>query len=238
MKKIIMGCVLALMILTACAPQTPTEPPSSPMVEQPGGGTVPEDDGFTPIESVVVNQLSENLDLNIKDILVVKNEVIEFNDGCLGVSMPEVMCAQVITPGRIIVLEADGVQYEYHVSEDGARIQPATLALTWSRDGGIAGFCDRLIVFLSGEIYGSQCKSGDGRMGVFSSLLSSEEREQFSAWISKNGTATLDVSDPKGTTDGMSLVIEFYGMGKGKPGKPVQQEIFIWAQETFNKLYK
>ncbi|HSG42599.1 MAG TPA: hypothetical protein VLA72_05540 [Anaerolineales bacterium] len=237
MKKIINCCILVLMLLTACAPQTPTEPTSSLFIEQPESGTAPDKSGLTPVESVVAKQLSDNLDFDIKDITVVKNEVVEFNDGCLGVSMPEAMCAQVITPGRIIELEANGLQYEYHVSEDGSRIQPATLALTWSREGGFAGFCDRLTVFLSGEVYGSQCK-GDGRMSTFSSLLSAKELDQFSTWMAKHGTVTLDASDPKGTADGMSLVIEFYGMGKGKPGKPVQQEIFIWAQETFHKLYK
>lgn len=238
MKKLFIGCILSLVILSACAPQPPTEPPSSLIIEQPDSGDSPDMGDFSSVEFVVVKQLSNNLGLNIDDISVVENKVVEFKDGCLGVSMPEVMCAQVITPGRVIVLESDGVKYEYHVSEDGSRIQPATLALIWSRDGGFAGFCDRLTVFLSGEIYGSQCKSGDSRMNVFSLLLSSEERDQFSAWILEYGTATLDASDPKGTADGMSLVIEFYGMGKGKPGKPVQQEIFTWAQETFAILYK
>ncbi|HSM71928.1 MAG TPA: hypothetical protein VK851_10330, partial [Anaerolineales bacterium] len=169
---------------------------------------------------------------------VVENEVVEFNDGCLGVSMQDVMCAQVITPGHIIVLEADDIRYEYHTNEDGSRIQPATLALTWSRDGGIAGFCDRLTIFLSGEIYGSQCKSEDGRMKTFATLLTVEERNQFNQWIGEYGEKTLDESDPKGTADGMLLVIELFGYGKGKPGKSVQQEIFSWAQKVFQELYK
>jgi hypothetical protein len=172
-------------------------------------------------------------------VSVVKNEVVEFSDGCLGVPLQDVMCAQVITPGRIVVLEADGTQYEYHTNEDGSRIQPATLALTWSREGGIVGFCDRLTVFLSGEIFGSQCKSQpEGTMGTFADLLTANERLQFNDWIDKYGQTTLDASDPKGTADGMLLVIELFGNGKGKPGKPVQQEIFTWAQEVFQELYK
>lgn len=190
------------------------------------------------VEDAVVKQLAQNLGLTESDISVVSDVGIEFPDSCMGVSMDDVMCAQVITPGHIIVLEADGVQYEYHTSDDGTRIQPATLALNWKREGGIAGFCDSLTVFLSGEIYGNQCKLEDGRMETFSSLLTSSERSKFDTWIGKYGQVTLDESDPKNVSDSMDLVIEFYGMGNGKPGKPVQQEIFTWAQELFQKLYK
>jgi len=48
---------------------------------------------------------------------------------------------------------------------------------------------------------------------------------------------SLDASDPKGVADGMTVVLEFSGMGKSKPGKPVEKELFLWAQELFNKLY-
>ena len=190
------------------------------------------------VGSVLITQLSENLGLDADTVSVVSNSPAEFSDTCLGVAMRDVMCAEVITPGRIVVLEADGVQYEYHVSDDGTRIQPATLALTWKREGGIAGFCDGLTVFLSGEVYGNQCKSQpNGTMGVFADLLSAGEMDQFNEWINDYGSVTLDASDPKGVADGMSNVVVLFGYGSGKPGKPVESEIFAWAQELFQKLY-
>jgi len=236
MNKIIFGFVVLLLTVTACAPQAPTESPSI-IIEQPEDEVIT-GAGLSPLEYAVVNQLSKNLGLDIKDVSVSKNEIVEFGDGCLGVPMQDVMCAQVITSGHVIVLEANGTYYEYHTDEDGLRMQPATIALTWSRDGGIAGFCDRLTVFLSGEVFGSQCKSQDGRMGIFTDLLSVKERSQFNSWMGQYGEKTLDASDPKGTADGMLLVIELFGDGKGKPGKPVQEEIFTWAQAVFQELYK
>jgi hypothetical protein len=218
-------------------PQTPTEPPSI-IINEPGQNDSSTGETLSPVEYAVVDQLSENLDLNINDIDVIENKEIEFSDACLGVPLQDVMCAQVITPGRIIVLEANGVQYEYHTNDDVSQIQPATLALTWSRDGGFAGFCDRLTVFLSGEVYASQCSPQSEEVGTFSSLLSRDEREQYSAWMSKYREVTLDASDPKGVADGMSLLIKFHGLGKSKPGKPVQQEIFTWSQNLFQKLYE
>jgi len=189
-------------------------------------------------EDAVIRQLSHNLGLKESDVSVISNAAVDFPDSCLGVAMENIMCAQTVTPGRIIVLEALGIQYEYHTSKDGSRIQPATLALTWKREGGLAGFCDNLTVFLSGEIYGDQCKSQpSGTMGTIASLLSSAERSQFSAWMSKYGQATLDASDPKGVADGMTNIVELFGNGTGKPGKPIEREIFIWVQDLYQKLY-
>ena len=190
------------------------------------------------IESALIAQLAINLGLNQSDISVVSSEKMEFADACLGVVMQGVMCAEVITPGYVVVLEVGGIQYEYHVSDDGRLIQPATLALTWKREGGFVGFCDSLTVFLSGEVYGNQCKSQpNGTMGTFATLLSPDEKDQFTAWIEDYGSVTLDASDPKGTADGMTNEVVLFGNGKGKPGKPVEGDIFTWAQELFQKLY-
>lgn len=188
-------------------------------------------------EDAVIKQLAQNLDLNESDVSVVSDVAVEFADSCLGVYMENVMCAQIVTPGRIILLEANGIQYEYHTSSDGSQVQPATLALTWKREGGIAGFCDSLTVFLSGEIYGNQCKAPDGRMGIFANLLSASEQRQFNTWISKYGQASLDASDPKNVSDRMTLTLVLYGNGEGQPSKDVQAALFKWAQDLYQKLY-
>ena len=102
------------------------------------------------VEQKASAQLAANLGLDAGAISILSNSEVEFGDACLGVSMLGMTCAQVVTPGRIVVLEADGIQFEYHVNSDGTLIQPATLALNWTRNGGIAGFCNVLTVFLSG----------------------------------------------------------------------------------------
>jgi hypothetical protein len=189
-------------------------------------------------EEEVIKQLAENLSLQEGDISVVSRSEVEFGDECLGVAMEQVTCVEVVTPGQIIVLEANDIQYEYHVSSDGARIQPATLALTWKREGGIAGFCDSLTVFLSGEVYGNKCKSEpNSTMDTFSHLLSANEQEQFDTWISKYGQVTLDVSDPAGVADRMEVKLVLYGLRDTQPSKTEQQQMFSWAQDLFQKLY-
>jgi hypothetical protein len=190
------------------------------------------------LEEMVIKQLAMNLGLKEDSISVVSSSDVEFADSCLGVAIQDISCAQVITSGKIIVLESEGIQYEYHVSADGSLVQPASFALVWSREGGIAGFCDRLTVFRSGEIYGSQCKSQpNGTMGTFANTLSEQERQQFDVWSKDFGEVTLDASDPKGVSDAMEVKLQFYGTGKGSLTKADEQALILWAQTVFQKLY-
>jgi hypothetical protein len=247
MKKVFIGLIVLMFMLAACAPGSTEQPsflnddPSYPNPSYPGP-SYPNDSSpvtWTPVEEAVIKQLAGNLGLKIGDISVVSNESIEFSDSCMDVSMPEVMCAQVITPGHIIVIEADGVQYEYHTDEDGTRITPATVALTWKREGGIAGFCDNLSVFLSGEVYGSQCRTGDSRMATFVYLFSATEQKQFASWAAKYEEVNIDASDPKGVSDRMVVTLTFIGQGDQQV-IPVtdQQEMLEFAQALYQDLYK
>lgn len=189
------------------------------------------------VEKVVVKQLAANLGLKESDISVVSNTTIEFNDACMGVAMEGITCAQVVTPGHIIVLEAKGVQYEYHTNADGSRVQPATLAMVWKREGGIAGFCDTMTIFRSGEVYTLQCKpQSKGKMGTFADLLSSNEQQQFMDWMATFGQANLDASDPNGVADRMVVTLELFGTGSQQVAKADQQTLFEFAQNLFKKL--
>jgi hypothetical protein len=189
------------------------------------------------VEQVVIKQLAANLGLQESDISVVSSTTIEFNDACLGVAMEGVTCAQVVTPGHIIVLEANGVQYEYHSDTDGSRIQPATLAMVWKREGGIAGFCDTLTVFRSGEVYANRCKpQPDGKMGTFANLLSANQQKQFMDWMAQFGQASLDASDPQGVADRMVVTLDFFGAGKKQLTKADQAALFEFAQNLYQKL--
>ena len=190
------------------------------------------------MEEVVIKQLATNLGLKESDISVLSNSEVEFGDACLDVAMPEVMCAQVVTPGQIIVLEANANQYEYHVSADGTRIQPATLALTWKREGGIAGFCDSLTIFLSGEVYGNQCKSQpNGTEGILKEMLSKTELDLFNKLMTELGQVNIDASDPEGVSDRMSIELNVYGKGTGQLSDADKQELLSMVQSLFQKLF-
>lgn len=221
-----------MMLLAACAPQAqPTEDPATeaPLTqpaEEPGN-----------LGDVLVRRLSENLGLDPGGIVVKTEKETEFSNACLDLVIPEVACAQVITPGRIFILEANGMEYEYHTTSAGETILPATLALIWTREGGIAGFCDRLTVYLSGEVSASNCRSQPNETsGTMAALLAAAQIKGFNAWYLKYGETTLDESDPAGVSDRMTNTLEFFGTGTAKPGRADQQALFDWAKTLFQKL--
>ena len=190
-------------------------------------------------EESVAARLAFNLGLDVAEVVVVSSKDVEFPDSCLGVVMQDVLCAEVITPGKIIMLKANGLEFEYHVNEDGSHAQPATLALTWTRDGGIAGFCDKLTVYLSGEAYGSNCRSTqpDATVKSFAELLTSREQKQFFAWVKEYGQVSLDISDPVMAADRMVVTLEFSGVGGDQPTPEEEQVMVEFAQSMDANLF-
>jgi len=185
------------------------------------------------VQDAVKSHLASLLGIEADRVTVISDTEVEWPDSCLGVAREGVMCATIVTPGQLIELDANGIQYEYHTNENGSEIQPATLALTWKRSGGIAGFCDSLTVYLSGETTANDCK-GDVRNGS----LPPAEIKQLSTWVAQYGQANLDASDPAGVSDRMTRQLSLFGKGNGRPAETDQQELFTWAQDWYQRFYK
>jgi hypothetical protein len=100
------------------------EPPAT----DPGGGTGSEPPSACTMEypnectatAAAVADLAARLDLKEDAITVVSVERVDWPDACLGVSQPGVACAEIITTGYRIILEANDQKYEYH-TDGGAR---------------------------------------------------------------------------------------------------------------------
>lgn len=59
------------------------------------------------------------LGLGLQSVRIVAVEKVDWPDPCLGIPDPLELCAQVITPGYRIVLDANGQQVIYHTDETG-----------------------------------------------------------------------------------------------------------------------
>jgi hypothetical protein len=186
-----------------------------------------------PAQDPVRKHLASMLGMDASQITVVSDTEVEWPDSCLGVAQEGMMCAMIVTPGHLIILQANNINYEYHTNDDGSQIQPATFALTWKRSGGVAGFCDSLTVYLSGEVSGNNCKA-DARTG---SLLPAEMK-QLENWAVQFGRTDLDASDPVGVSDRMMRQLSLFGNGSAQPSGADQQALFTWAQNLFQRLYK
>jgi hypothetical protein len=236
-KYILICIVLLILILTACSPAAQATEEPSTVDEQPAPTHLPVD--LSPAQRAALTALSENLGLPTDEITVVSTEAVEWPDSCLGIKGSELSCAQVITPGFRVTLEANGKQVEYRTNQDGTQIEPATVAITWKREGGIAGFCDSMTVYLSGEVEASSCKQGQQVEGRLIDVLSEEEFAKLDEWLSTYGNVNIDASDPKGVADRMVVTLTFTGTGSQRTlAESTEQELLSLVQELYQRLYK
>lgn len=233
MNKVLIVVVLIILMLAACSPQAAaTELP--PVIED-SATQISED--LTPAQQAAISELARNLGLSEDQIRIVSTEAVEWPDSCLGISEDDTACAEVITPGYSVILDVNGNQVEYRTNEDGTVLIPATPALTWERVGGIAGFCDNITVYLSGEMRASNCNTAKATENRLSDVLSTEEIAMLNEWISTYGEVEIDASDPKGVSDRMTVNLKLFGTGSEQiSSTEVEQALLQFAQTLNNKL--
>lgn len=98
-------------------------------VRTPDSETPAETQEITAPEAVLRGRdwLAEELGVAADQVEIVRMEEMQWPDACLGLSKPDEMCAQVITPGWLIIFEVNGKQYEVHTDETGSSICMACL---------------------------------------------------------------------------------------------------------------
>ncbi|MEA3375799.1 MAG: hypothetical protein U9R72_06335 [Chloroflexota bacterium] len=100
----IVGVVVLTFALSACGPGTPG--PAGPPSELPGG-----------VEVAAKEALSDHIGVPVEDIQVAEAEQRDWPDACLGLAEEGEACAQVITPGWEITLQAGGEEYTLRTDE-------------------------------------------------------------------------------------------------------------------------
>lgn len=235
-EKLFFLVTLLILIITACAPESVPTEESSNMDEQPAA--TQSGIALTSAQRAAITAISGNLDLPADKITLVSTEAVDWPDNCLGVREEGLDCAQATTPGFRIILQANGREVEYRTNEDGTHIRPATVLLTWKREGGIAGFCDFMTIYLSGEVHGSSCKGSQYIEQRLLDVLSKEEIANLDEWMQSYGSVSIDASDPKGVSDRMVVTLTFTGLGsQNTVSSSFQQELRSFAQDLYQRLY-
>lgn len=117
-RNIIFILMLFVIILSACAPQTPAQ---SPGPQQPSGGLVTKDKA--PFAIAAKAALSQKLGIPEEKISFVSADGVQWTDSCFGLGGPAESCLQAITPGYKVILSAEGKQYEIHTDESGSAVR-------------------------------------------------------------------------------------------------------------------
>ena len=330
---------LATAVATEEAPEEATiEATSEPTAEAAGGES-------TDMGAMVSQALAQHLQIDVAQIEVVTVEPTEWPDACLGVYTADMMCAQVITPGYLVILAVDGEQYEYHTNSDGSFMQLASapeasvgdvliswqqtydicqaaqfgrdgvaygpcmgvmmggklvspereaelgdfiatyapfeaetaagsvifsglgdtvatpaeqrmiaewariatqeaaagsadaswgLALAWHREGGLAGFCDDLTAYLTGQLHATSCR-GEAAQEVGTRQMNADELAQLYAWTDEYAPFEF-IHDDGAAADAMKVTLTFAGEGESEADEATQQAIVAFAQELYGAL--
>ena len=113
------------LLLAACVP---VPGPQAPGPATPTRARPPSQSVETPIPAAAAAQvaLATELGVPVGQITIVSVERVEWPDACLGAATEGEMCAQAITPGYRVVLEANGKQYEVHTDKSGQVVRVVT----------------------------------------------------------------------------------------------------------------
>jgi hypothetical protein len=138
--KKLLALLIFVGILTACAQPTGAYPPAgsttavptaigeTPAVtEQPSEvpptstPTQPAAE-LTSAQQAALQEVSTKYKISPDQIKITSTEPKTWPNGCMGVVIPGVMCANVIVDGFVIRLEANGQQFEIHTNQDGTSV--------------------------------------------------------------------------------------------------------------------
>lgn len=101
-------------------------------------------------------------------------------------------------------------------------------ALSWSRQGGLAGFCDEVTVYVTGEALVSSCRSATGTpMRV---RLNADQLARLYGWLDTLSSFEDSHTDPA-TADAMTVSLQFGGRGTQPPADVDIQAIHALAAE-------
>lgn len=133
----VLSFILAVLVLAGCSaapsggpkpvenmPPATEVPNNAPVAESTAIDQAPPAFAFTSDELRVMAQsasddLAKRLSISSGEIYVMEASAVDWSDSSLGCPKPDMMYAQMITPGYRIVLKSGDTLYEYHAGADG-----------------------------------------------------------------------------------------------------------------------
>jgi hypothetical protein len=108
------------------------------------------------------------------------------------------------------------------------------LVIQWSREGGIAGFCDELTISFAGEATAYSCK-GEQTQVLGQDFIQDDELQQMYVWVDKFHSFEFESRDDA-TVDIMTIRLNFRGRGDAQPDEMDQQQILNFSSELYSQM--
>ena len=125
---------------------------------------------------------------------------------------------------RLVYVEASG----------GLSGASSGLALAWRREGGIAGFCDSLEVYLTGAVFGASCQGGQPEELGRTHMDAGQLKKLFD-WIDSLKPFELNQTDPA-AADAMTIELVFSGAGEKEAGEAEVAALQEFAAQLYAGL--
>jgi len=75
------------------------------------------------VETAIKQAVSAQTNVDVEEIEILEAEEQEWPNACLGLAEEGEVCAEVITPGWEVRVEAGGEEYVYRTDEEGTTIR-------------------------------------------------------------------------------------------------------------------
>src|SRR5574341_195588 len=125
---------------------------------------------------------------------------------------------------------AEWARLLFQVAQAGRTGASWGMAFAWHREGGAGGFCDDVVVYLTGWVTASDCK-GYNVQGY----LTASQLGQLYAWV--DGLTTIDYTQTyPASADGFKMTLAFAGNGQKQADEETILDIFEFAATLYREL--
>lgn len=109
----------------------------------------------------------------------------------------------------------------------------SNVGLAWSRQGGIAGLCERLELGAQGEVRYAPCNESL-RLGQ----LTPSELATYRDYLRRYASFEALMQDNAGGVDNLTISLRFGGQGGQLPSQAEQREIAAWVGTVYARLWQ
>jgi hypothetical protein len=132
----------------------------------------------------------------------------------LSVIAGAVACGELSLPTEEGGLEGTSDNAGDNANDNTDDVPDDSLVYEYHREGGIAGFCDIVMVFASGDVTVSSCATEPPQV-VKTTRLSDEQLAMVQSWVEILESFETGQKD-NAVADAMSIRIDFHGNGEGE----------------------
>ena len=247
--------LIAAVIVTACGAQLTETPPAPTEPPAPSGDTVHGEAAVDSIDILILESFPVQVHVvargNLPDGCTQIDEIQQARrDNTFQITITTArpagaVCTEAVVPWEKTIaldvyglpagtytVDVNGVTGSFELAIDNGPQDEAILpVLNWHREGGIAGFCDDLLVYASGEVNTAVCQGGSAEV-TRQGTLSASQIEQLQAWLAQFQPFSLEQTDPA-TADAMTLRLSFSGTGTTAPTDSDKQAILGFAAGVY-----